>query len=161
MTDALITPVILQAFSQQTTGSGGGYNSPPAPATSYFPSSTPSPSYAAPAATFAPAPSYSAPAPAPAPSYSPAPAPSYAPAPAPSYAPAPAPAPAQDEYGSPQAPVQDEYGSPQAPVSNGYAPPQPSYAAAAGLLKTMNNTLKVSLRATTSWVQSVCGRSNT
>ena len=153
MTDGLITPVILQAFSQQTTGSGGGYNSPPAPATSYFPSSTPSPSYAAPAATFAPAPSYSAPAPAPAPSYSPAPAPS------PSYAPAPAPA--QDEYGSPQAPVQDEYGSPQAPVSNGYAPPQPSYAAAAGVLKTLKNTLKVSFRATTSWVQSVRGRSDT
>merc|ERR1712223_312143 len=112
-----------QAFSQQTTGSG--YNSPPA--ASYFPSSTPSPSYAAPA-PFAPAaPSYSAPAPAP------APAPSYAPAPAPAPAPAYVAPVAQDEYGSPQAPVQDGYGSPQAPVSNGYAPPQPSYAASPGL----------------------------
>ena len=153
MTDALITLAIPQAFSQQTTGSG--YNSPPA--ASYFPSSTPSPSYAAPApATFAPAaPSYSAPAPAP------APAPSYAPAPAPAPAPAYVAPVAQDEYGSPQAPVQDEYGSPQAPVSNGYAPPQPSYAASPGYWKKTQSWQKISCRVTTTWVQSLCGRGDT
>ena len=90
-------------FSQQNSG---------APSSSYFPSSTPSPSYVA------PSPSYSAPAPSP--SYA-SPSPTLAPASQDEYG-SPQ-APVQDEYGSPQAPVQDEYGAPQADVSTGYSPP--------------------------------------